>query len=69
MPANVVAGDYVFGRRWEQSGVLKPPEWRRRICAVECFIGDDKTRFAILRPKVKGSLARPTQVDPIAPYS
>ena len=69
MPAYIAAGDYTFGRRWERAGVLEPPKWRGRICAVECFVGNDKTRFAIFRPKVKGSLARPTQVDPIAPYS
>ena len=48
MPADVTAGDYAFGRRWERSGVLKPPEGRGRIFAVESFIGNDKTRFAIL---------------------
>ena len=53
MPADVAAGDYVFGRRWERSGVLEPPKWRRRVFAVEGFIGDDKTRFAILRRVVR----------------
>ena len=49
MPADVAAGDYVFSRRWERSGVLEPPERRGRILAVKSFIGNDKARFAILR--------------------
>ena len=49
MPADVAAGDYVFGRRWERSGVLEPSEGRGRVRAIESLIGDDKTRFAILR--------------------
>ena len=53
MPAYVTAGEYTFGRRWERAGVLKPPEWRGRILAVECFIWDDKTRFAIFRREVR----------------
>ena len=53
MPADVAAGDYVFGRRWERSGVLEPPEGRGRVLAVKSFIGDDKTRFAILRREVR----------------
>ena len=53
MPADVAAGDYVFGRRWERSCVLEPPEGRRRIFAVECFIRNDKTRFAIFRREVR----------------
>ena len=53
MPAEVAAGDYTFGRRWERSGVLEPPEGRGRVFAVECSIGNDKTRFAILRREVR----------------
>ena len=53
MPADVAAGDYAFGRRWERTGVLKPPEWRRRVLAVEGFIRNDKTRFAILRREIR----------------
>ena len=53
MPADVTAGDYVFGRRWERSGVLEPPKWRGRMFAVKSFIGNDKTRFAILRREIR----------------
>ena len=49
MPALVAAGDYAFGRWWERAGVLKPPEGRRRILAIEHFIRDDKTRLAVFR--------------------
>ena len=52
MPADVAAGNYAFGRRWERTGVLKPPEWRRRVLAVEGLIRNDKARFAILRREV-----------------
>ena len=52
MPANITAGDYTFSRRWERSCVLEPPEGRGRVLAVECFIGNDETRFAILRREV-----------------
>ena len=53
MPAYVAAGNYTFGRRWERTGVLKPPEWRRRVLAVEGLIRNDKTRFAIFRREVR----------------
>ena len=53
MPAYVAAGDYTLSRRWERSGVLEPPEWRGRVRTVEGLIGDDKTRFAILRREMR----------------